>query len=165
MVWGVALVDALYIVLSVAGVTALLQVRAARIAVGVAGALLLVYFGVRYLRAPADTARVERRDNTLFKSFTFGAGLTLTNPLTVLFWAGVLGATMSTHTFSQDGGAVHFAAGCVLATLIFLTGVAWAGFLLERVLTDRLALWLNRAVGLFLIGFAIKLGVDLLLAG
>jgi threonine/homoserine/homoserine lactone efflux protein len=42
--------------------------------------------------------------------------------------------------------------------------VALAGHLLERVLTERLALWLNRAVGLFLIGFAIKLGVDLFLA-
>jgi threonine/homoserine/homoserine lactone efflux protein len=165
MVWGVALVDALYIVLSVVGVTALLQVGPARIAVGVAGALLLVYFGVRYLRAPADMARVERKDDSLYKSFTFGAGLTLTNPLTILFWAGVLGATMSTHTFSQANGVAYFAAGCIVATLIFLTGVAWAGFLLERVLTARLALWLNRAVGLFLIGFAMKLGADLFLTG
>jgi threonine/homoserine/homoserine lactone efflux protein len=32
---------------------------------------------------------------------------------------------------------------------------------LERLLNDQLALWLNRAVGLFLIGFAIKLSADL----
>ena len=69
---------------------------------------------------------------------------------------------MSTHTFDQAGGVVYFAAGCIVATLLFLTGVALAGHYLERVLTERLALWLNRAVGLFLIGFAIKLGVDLL---
>jgi threonine/homoserine/homoserine lactone efflux protein len=165
MVWGAALVDALYIVLSVAGVSALLQIGPARAAVGLAGALLLVYFGIRYLRAPAATARVEHSDESPLKSFTFGVGLTLTNPLTILFWAGVLGATMSTHTFEQAGGVIYFSAGCVTATLLFLTAIAAAGHYLERVLTERRSLWLNRAVGLFLIGFAAKLAVDLVLAG
>ena len=49
MVWGVALVDAFYILLSLLGVSALLRVEAARIAVGLAGVALLVFFGVRYL--------------------------------------------------------------------------------------------------------------------
>ena len=47
---------------------------------------------------------------------------------------------MSTHTFDQAGGAVYFAAGCVAATLLFLTAVAVAGHYLERGLTDRLSL-------------------------
>ncbi len=164
MMWGAALVDALYIVLSVFGVSALLQIGPARVAVGLAGALLLLYFGLRYLRAPAATAQAEHRDESPFQSFVYGVGLTLTNPLTILFWAGVLGAMMSTHTFNQAGGVFFFSAGCVTATLLFLTGVALAGHLLERVLNERLALWLNRGVGLFLIGFAVKLGMDLFLA-
>ena len=69
---------------------------------------------------------------------------------------------MSTHTFNHAGGIVCFAAGCIAATLLFLTAVALAGHLLERVLTERLALWLNRAVGLFLIAFAVKLAFDLI---
>jgi len=163
MVWGVAAVDALYILLSVVGVSAILQIGAARLAVGLAGALLLVYFGLRYLRAPAGLARIEHPGDSPLKSFTFGVGLTLTNPLTILFWTGVLGAMISTHRFYQPGGVIYFATGCVAATLLFLTGVALAGHLLERVLTERLALWLNRAVGLFLIAFAIKLSLDLFL--
>jgi threonine/homoserine/homoserine lactone efflux protein len=162
MVWGVALVDALYILLSVVGITAILQIDPVRKAIGLAGVLLLLYFGIRYLRAPAAANRVDGGGgDTLFQSFTYGAGLTLTNPLTILFWAGILGAMMSTHTFNQVGGVVYFAAGCVTATVIFLTAVALAGHFLERILTDRLTLWLNRVVGVFLIGFAIKLGADL----
>jgi threonine/homoserine/homoserine lactone efflux protein len=161
MVWGVALVDAFYILLSIAGVSALLQIGPVRSLVGVAGALLLIYFGIRYLRAPATTACVERKDDSVLKSFSFGAGLTLTNPLTILFWAGVLGAMMSTHTFSRENGVIWFATGCVVATVLFLTVVALAGHFLERVLTEQLALWLNRIVGLFLIGFAFKLCWDL----
>jgi threonine/homoserine/homoserine lactone efflux protein len=162
MAWGVAVVDAAYIVLSIVGISALLQIGPVRNVIGLAGALLLVYFGLRYLRAPAETTRAEdRSDGSLLKSFTYGAALTLTNPLTILFWAGVLGAMMSTHTFNQAGGVVYFAAGCVAATLLFLTAVALAGHFLERILSERLALWLNRAVGLFLIGFAVKLAIDL----
>lgn len=162
MVWGAALVDTFYIVLSVVGVSALLQIGPARTAIGLTGAGLLIVFGIRYLRTPAQIARVEASGASLGKSFTYGVGLTLTNPLTILFWAGVLGAMMSTHTFDQPGGVIFFAAGCVVATLLFLTAVALAGHLLERVLDERMALWLNRAVGLFLIGFAIKLTADLL---
>jgi threonine/homoserine/homoserine lactone efflux protein len=162
MVWGVALVDGLYILLSLLGISALLQIEAVRTAVGLAGVLLLLYFGVRYLRAPAKTAISEHSTDSLWKSFTFGAGLTLTNPLTILFWAGVLGATMSTHTFSHSRGMFYFAAGCIVATLLFLTAVALAGHFLERVLSPKLALWLNRGVGLLLIGFAIRLAYDLL---
>jgi threonine/homoserine/homoserine lactone efflux protein len=162
MAWGAAFVDALYIVLSVLGVSALLQIGPARVAIGLAGAGLLVYFGLRYLSAPAQMVRVEASDASLGRSFAYGVGLTLTNPLTILFWVGVLGAMMSSHSFDQPGGVVLFAAGCVAATVLFLTSVALAGHLLERVLDDRLALWLNRAVGLFLIGFAVKLMVDLL---
>jgi threonine/homoserine/homoserine lactone efflux protein len=162
MAWGVAFVDALYIVLSVVGISALLRIEPVRNGVGLAGALLLVYFGIRYLRTPAETARVENNDDgSLLKSFSFGAGLTLTNPLTILFWAGVLGAMMSTHTFNQEAGIVYFSAGCITATLLFLTAVALTGHFLERILTERLSLWLNRVVGLFLIAFAIKLIVDL----
>ena len=162
MSWGAALVDALYIFLSMVGVSAVLQFESARLAIGIGGALLLLFFGLRYLRAPADITRTQHRSESPVKSFAYGIVLTLTNPLTILFWAGVLGAMMSTHTFDQTGGMVYFAVGCVTATLLFLTAVALAGHFLEQLLNARLALWLNRAVGLFLIGFAIKLSVDLL---
>jgi threonine/homoserine/homoserine lactone efflux protein len=162
MAWGAVLVDALYIALSMAGVSALLQFEPARLIIGIGGALLLLFFGFRYLRAPANIAKAQHRGESPLKSFAYGVVLTLTNPLTILFWAGVLGAMMSTRKFDQPGGMVHFAIGCVTATLLFLTAVALAGHLLERMLNDRLALWLNRAVGLFLMGFAIKLSADLL---
>jgi threonine/homoserine/homoserine lactone efflux protein len=162
MGWGAASVDALYILLSMAGVSALLQFESARIAIGLGGALLLVAFGLRYVLAPAGAARTEHRSESLLKSYAYGIVLTLTNPLTILFWAGVLGAMMSARTFDQAEGMALFAVGCVAATLLFLTAVALTGHFLERLLNDRLALWLNRVVGLFLIGFAIKLAADLL---
>ncbi len=163
MVWGVALVDAFYILLSMLGVSALLQVEAARLVVGLAGVALLLFFGMRYLLSRPGPVERQQHSGSLARSFSFGAGLTMTNPLTILFWAGVLGAMRSTRTFEGgSAGVALFATGCVVATLLFLTGVAVAGHLLERALSPRLSLWLNRAVGLFLLGFAVKLALDLL---
>jgi threonine/homoserine/homoserine lactone efflux protein len=112
MAWGAALVDALYIVLSMVGVSTLLQLEPARLAIGIGGALLLLFFGFRYLRAPANIAQAQHRGESLPKSFAYGLVLTLTNPLTILFWAGVLGAMMSTRRFDQPGSMVFFAIGC-----------------------------------------------------
>jgi len=176
MVWGVSLVDAFYIGLSVAGVSTLLQVSAVRSAVGLVGAVVLAAFGLRYLLTPAVAGSEPLRQATpggegapLRASFLLGAGLTLTNPLTILFWAGVLGAMLASRQVGTPPGAgaidlsmLSFSAGCVAATLLFLTAVALAGHLLERLLTPRLMVWLNRLVGLFLIGFALRLGLDAL---
>ena len=162
MVWGVVLADAFYILLSLVGISAILQIGPARNAVGLAGALLLFYFGLRYLRAPVHAVKVERQDESPVKSFAYGVGLTLTNPLTILFWAGVLGAMISTRESGGDDGLALFALGCVMATFLFLTVVALVGHSLEHVLSDQLSVWLNRVVGVFLIGFAIKLCADLI---
>jgi threonine/homoserine/homoserine lactone efflux protein len=177
LVAGAALVDALYILLSVAGISTVLQNEVVLRVVGVIGALLLVWFGIRYLRtddtAPstgdkdalllpnADTSERNQANESLQKSLSFGVVLTLTNPLTILFWGAVLGAMMASRSFVGAGGIFGFAAGCIAATFLFLTAVAAAGHFLERLLSDKVQFWLNRAVGLFLIGFAIKLVVDL----
>jgi threonine/homoserine/homoserine lactone efflux protein len=162
MAWGAVLVDAAYILLSVLGVSTLLQIEALRRIVGLLGALLLAYFGLRYLRAPAPLARGPHQKGSRLKSFRYGVTLTLTNPLTILFWTGVLGAAMSTHSFANSQGVLYFVIGCLTTTLVFLTGVALAAHFLERLLNETLAVWLNRAVGLFLLAFAVKLAVDLL---
>jgi threonine/homoserine/homoserine lactone efflux protein len=160
MVWGAALVDAFYILLSLLGVSTLLQIDAARRLVGLAGVALLLFFGLRTLLSSGELVERQEQSSSLARSFSFGVGLTMTNPLTILFWAGVFGAMMSTRSFDRPGGVALFAGGCVVATLLFLSAVALAGHLLEQALTPRLSLWLNRLVGLFLLGFAVKLAVD-----
>jgi threonine/homoserine/homoserine lactone efflux protein len=163
MVWGVVLVDALYLILSLVGITAVLQFGFARKAIGIAGAALLLYFGLRYLRAPAVAVQFERQQESPVQSFAHGVGLTPTNPLTILFWAGVLGAMVSARSTGGDDGLMLFALGCIAATLLFLSSVVLAGHALERVLSERLSIWLNRVVGVFLVGFVLKLSADLFL--
>jgi len=54
-----------------------------------------------------------------------------------------------------------FAVGCIAATLLFLTAIAATGKFIGRfVRNPAVLIWLDRAVGLFLIGFAVKLALD-----
>ncbi len=162
MVWGVALADATYIVLALLGVSNIMRIEPVRIVIGVGGAALLMYFGIRNLlsrRPGAATGGVaERRTGG---SFRYGFLLTLSNPLTVLFWAGVFGGLIATSQFTSGLAAYSFGLGCIASTVIFLTAVAALGRFLGGFVRNPSALvWLDRAVGLFLIGFAIKLVLD-----
>ncbi len=170
MVIGVALVDAAYMAGAIGGLALLLQIPLVKQIIALAGAAVLIWFGVGVTRAgvvhvaqqDGGTAVSIRENHRLstkraFDSFLYGIVLTMTNPLTILFWAGVFGSLMSSRSMAEQENPIGFAAGCILSTLLFLTGIsalgAYAAKLLQPVWMKRL----NRVVGLFLIGFALVL--------
>jgi threonine/homoserine/homoserine lactone efflux protein len=162
MVAGVALADAICIALALLGTGALLRVDEVRLALGLLGSATLAYFGLRTIRATtgdatARPARVSGRRGSL----TYGLALTLTNPLTIVFWGGAFASLAASGALGGAADSAAFAVGCVAATIVLLAGVALSARALGPVLTAAGALvWLNRAVGAFLIAFAIKLALD-----
>jgi threonine/homoserine/homoserine lactone efflux protein len=161
MVVGVALADALYIALALVGVATLLEIAALRLALGLGGAATLAYFGLRAIRSASAEARPARGGEGSLDSLRYGFLLTLTNPLTALFWTGVF-AGLTASSFGADrAAAVAFGAGCVAATLVFLSAVAASASALSRLLASRrVLLWLDRGVGAFLTAFAVRLALD-----
>jgi threonine/homoserine/homoserine lactone efflux protein len=159
MVLGVAAADALYIALAVIGVSTLIASEVARLLLGLGGAVVLAYYGLRMLlRAAAGGGRATTSGAGALAAWRNGFVLTLTNPLTILFWGAVFAGLGSGSLRGEDGALVAFASGCIAATLLFLSSVVAFGGWLKSVLTNPAALlWLDRGVGLFLIGFAVKL--------
>ncbi|MDF2682358.1 MAG: threonine transporter RhtB [Brevibacillus sp.] len=178
MIVGVALVDAAYMAGAIGGLALLLQIPLVKQIVVIGGAVVLVWFGVGSIRA--KVVQVERVQTagaveyaegvtassvkhtgisaTLVRdSFLYGIVLTLTNPLTILFWAGVFGSLMSSADLADRVNLVGFAVGCVLSTLLFLTAVSALGRYAAKVLHPVWMRRFNFVVGLFLIGFAIVL--------
>jgi threonine/homoserine/homoserine lactone efflux protein len=156
---GVVLADSVYVILALLGISGLMQVPALRIGIGLAGAALLLYFGGKNLLAReakcAETATTQGN----WSSLRYGFLLTLSNPLTILFWAGVFGGLLASTSFASPLATYVFGAGCVTATLLFLTIVAAVGKFIGQMVRPGVILWLNRVTGLFLIGFAIKLAL------
>ncbi len=159
MVLGVALVDAAMIALGATGIATLLTVSAARRILGILGAVVLASFGLRALltRAPSADASAPAAPRRRLNAFALGVILTAGNPLTILFWTGAFASFVAAGQLHGAAEIAAFSSGCVAATLIFLSAVAWTASRRARFLRGRAVLWLDRAVGVVLIAFGVRL--------
>lgn len=156
MIWGVALVDALYMGAAIGGLSLLLQIPLVKNVVMIGGACALIWFGVGSMRSRGEGSAAPGIQNES-GSFRQGVFITMTNPLTVVFWSGVFGSLLATETIQSHAAVVSFAAGCVLSTLLFLSAVAVLGTYAAKMMQPVWIKRLNFVVGLFLIGFALAL--------
>jgi threonine/homoserine/homoserine lactone efflux protein len=158
---GVALADASYGGFAAFGLTAITSVLVgARAALGLAGGLFLVWLAIRTIRArPAEVAEADDRPG-LVGAFLSIYGLTMTNPMTILSFAGI---------FAGLGLAGRGGAGAALLTLgVFLGSASWwvgltavVGRVRSR-LTATVLAWVNRVSGAVLLAFGIvAIGVAL----
>jgi threonine/homoserine/homoserine lactone efflux protein len=81
--------------------------------------------------------------------------LTLSNPLTILFWAGVYSTKLAEENF-QHGQVYAFGGGAVLSTAFFLSLVSFLGSLAKAHVPAAFIQALNLIVGLVLIGFGLR---------
>lgn len=154
------LADAFYMGLAVLGFGGFLTRSAgARKALRFSGAGILVVFGLASVLGGMGYSimpKLELADAGAIDSiFVATLVLTLSNPLSIVFWLGVLSTRMA-----QDGMARRelsfFCAGCLLATLFFLTLIVVLGRVGGWMLLPSLVPALNIVVGIALIAFGVK---------
>ena len=118
---GAATVDLGYAVLGALGATALLQVTALRLGLGLIGAAVLVYLGARTLW---DAWRVrdggESDLEVISPSAAYRTALmaTASNPLTILTWAAVFSGAAVSENAGSPAMAAAFVVGTALGSLI-----------------------------------------------
>lgn len=154
MVCGVTLVDMLYILAALLGTAKLLELFWFRKTLLWLGATILIRFGL----APFLQDKLEFIEATPPKnSFVTGCKLTLTNPLTIVFWTGTFGALLASGQLVSGMPVFYFSLGCITSTAIFLSLVVKSGGLLHSRLNKKTTQYLNRVVGVFLLVFGIRL--------
>jgi threonine/homoserine/homoserine lactone efflux protein len=160
-VLAVALIDTLYIVLAISGLSTLISGEKSKWVLRIIGACVVLIFGINIILTQFFKINLLPTVN-LFSDVIFnhpfydGLLLTASNPLTIIFWSGVFATKISENDFSKKD-LIYFSAGCVIATLVFLTLVALAGSLIKDFLPSIVIQWLNLAVGVTLIFFAGKM--------
>ncbi len=160
---GVALIDALYIFAALLGIGTLIEKRPGlKTALKYAGAAVLILFGINLVVDTFWTGflpALSLSDNAgAGSAFLRAALITLSSPLTILFWAGVFSQRAAEQASDRRGMALY-GFGAVLSTLVFLTAVAALGGLTHTFLSDTVILILNLIVGLVLIGFGIRTAI------
>ncbi len=160
LVAAVTLADAFYIFLSSLGVGAVVNRPRVKMAMKLLGGGMLILFGLDAALGALGISLIP--GISLFSAgenanlFIQGLIVTLSNPLTILFWGGMLTArVMESHWNRAELAA--FAVGCVLATLLFLTAVAGLGSIFIGRVPDVAIRVLNFGVGAALCYFGLRL--------
>ena len=154
---GAATADLAYAVLGALGAAVLLQVEPLRLALGLTGAAVLAWFGIRTLR---DAFRVriggEEEIEVVSPGAAYRTGLlaTASNPLTILTWAAVFSGAAVTSIAGSPRNAALFVVGSAIGSLLSHLAIAGAmSWLGARLSTTALrVIDVFSGVGLLLFG-------------
>ncbi|HPJ03476.1 MAG TPA: LysE family transporter [Candidatus Limiplasma sp.] len=156
---AVTLADALFVALSCLGAVTLLKRARVRAAVTWVGSLVLCLFGLNIIVGafgitliPGLSLLGASDGNPFWQGFV----LTVSNPLTILFWGGVFTAQITQNQWTRRQ-LWWFATGCVLSTLLSLSLIAGIGTAVSGFLPEIAIQILNVLVGAALIVYGVRL--------
>jgi threonine/homoserine/homoserine lactone efflux protein len=118
------------------------------------GGAFLIYLGIRTLLAPpASTAAIK--SNSLTGAYGSTLALTLTNPMTILFFAGVMAGVGIGSAAGDYASAAALVVGVFVGSALWwLTLSAAVGLFRTRFDTRALA-WVNRISGIVITVFGV----------
>lgn len=150
---GVACADASYAALAAFGVAAATDALLfAGAAIRWVGALLMIYFGLSIALAKPVATEARQTTESSLRGFLVAYGLTLTNPPTIVFFAGVFAALGTGRAAASPGPFVFgVLAGSALWWLVLTTAIKFG----RHYISDTVRVWINRVAGLAVVAFAV----------
>ena len=150
---GIAAADMTYAALAGFGVTAISSLLlAGSFWIRLAGSLLLIWLGARVALSVPAADKQASLSQSPGRSFLTAYGLTLANPPTIIFFAGLFAALASVAVLSH---AVTFAAGVFAGSMLWWVLLTFLVSRSAQVFRPSVMLWINRISGAILIGFAL----------
>ena len=152
---AVTLVDYLYIALSIFGVGKLLEKKKIKKSFGIISSVVLIIFGILIIigiTGDSNPANIEINSTNLFSSFASTFILTISSPMTIVFWTSLFAAKAVEYNYTKRD-LIIFGLSTGLATLIFMgSSVVLLSFIKGTVPIILIQI-LNIIVGCLLIGY------------
>ncbi len=155
---GTATADALYGLIGALGLTVISTALTSQAFwLRLVGGLFLCYLGARtFISKPAESAAQTRSTRAgLLGAYTSAFVLTLTNPMTILTFAGIFAGINIAQLNTGYGAAVWLVLGVFVGSALWWLGLSWAASLLRAKLTAHVLVWVNRVSGIIVIGFGL----------
>lgn len=160
---GAMVADAFYMTAVYIGLSKFLMYEGVNVFLWLFGCFVLIYTGVETIvktRSNANMSAEVRKKETLLQSFQFGFFLSISNPLTILFWLGIYGSVLAKTITMYEPTQIW-----LYSCAIFL-GIALWDFLMavtsstaKHFMSDRLKLGISYVSGCSLIGFGAYFGL------
>jgi len=157
---GAMIADAAYMVMVYMGIVHFIEIPFMKSFLWLFGCFVLVYTGIESLTGAASTAKKDDAgERSKLRSFVSGFFMSLSNPMTILFWLGIYGSVLADTAakYGSDQVALYSLAiiGGILLWDITMAGIAST---FRRWLTDGLLKLISVLSGLSLIGFGAYFG-------
>jgi len=125
------------------------------------GSFILIYSGIESLNKAGNIlARSSNsKEESALKSFTSGFFMTLSNPLSILFWLGIYGSILA-KTAETHGAwdLLIYSSGIFIGLMIWDITMAASASLSSKFLNDTILMLISRLAGISLIGFGLYFG-------
>lgn len=159
-VFGVALMDGLFIIVAILGIASIIDRKNIRVCLKIFGAAILFVFGSSTVLSQFDISflpslsiqNISNSNNV----FTRAILLTTSNPLTIIFWTGVFSTKVAEENMNRKD-IYLFGFGSLLSTIFFLTVIALVGSFAKAFFPTNVIQILNTIVGCLLIYFSIRM--------
>ncbi len=158
-IFGVTLVDFFYIALALAGIGALLQRPGIKNALTLSSALVLLLFGGIFIyqgiTSTPESAIMTSHRWTPLSSFTTTVVMTISSPLTIIFFTSIFSLKGSEYGYSRKE-LVWFGFGTGSATLLFLSSSMLCISLIKQTIPSFLLTSMNCIAGFIIAAYGIR---------
>lgn len=159
-VLGVTLIDGIFIIVAILGIASIIDRKNIRLCLKVFGATILFVFGFSTVLSQFDISLLPslsiKNISNSNNVFTRAIILTTSNPLTIIFWAGVFSTKVAEENMKRKD-IYTFGLGALLSTILFLTFIALVGSFAKAFFSPNEIQILNTTVGFLLIYFSIRM--------
>ncbi len=164
---GSMLADATFMLLIYMGLVQFLNIPIVQIFLWLFGGFVLIYSGIESVTKvnKIDLSMMVRKKDSLFSCFLLGFFMSVTSPLSILFWLGIYGSILAKTVTTF--GTSHL---LLYSSMIFLGLTCWdlcvAGLTtgLRRFLNEKMLTAISIISGISLIGFGVYFGIQGILA-
>lgn len=158
---GAMIADMLYMLLVYFGVVHFLSTPFMQTFLWLFGCFVLIYTGVESVMGAGKMTSISRSDESLTRSFFYGFFLSLSNPLTILFWLGIYGSVLA-KTAATVGTQELIMYSCAIMIGVVLWDITMAAMasVFRKYLTPRLLAGISVISGLSLVGFGVYFGLE-----
>lgn len=159
---GAMVADIIYMMLVYLGVVHFIEIPIIKAFLWLFGFFVLVYTGVEGL---LDAGQLDKKDTrgpeSIFRSFSSGFLMSLSNPLTILFWLGIYGSILA-KTVASFGSSQLLMYSVTIIIGVILWDVTMAGIAsgFRRYLNTKMLMIISVISSLSLIGFGIYFGIQ-----
>ncbi|MDP4083135.1 MAG: LysE family transporter [Bacillota bacterium] len=161
---GAVIADGIYMLVVYIGTVQFLQTEIIKTFLWSFGSFVLIYTGVEsMLSAGKINLEQYRKKDSPLKSFFSGFLMSISNPLTILFWLGIYGSILA-KTATTYESAQLIINSCAIFIGLMLWDIMMAGVSsnFRKFLTSGILVYISLFSGLSLIGFGIYFGVQAL---